>query len=319
MSKDLKVKEVYLKITTVPQTPDLSTSDREFELFFDKYEEAKSLSTNKNVLEAYHRDGGLNPLFGKIYSATIGFVDGGVRMMVLTGDEDKILKEIVNLLSSDFFKDATLVGWNFSFLLPFITTRMMKHRLDVSSIPAPLRHMGLKPWNMKQSKDLQDYVEGIGWFKSSLDQHAFNLGLETSIIKGSEVYTYLKNGLTKEIEQSDVDYIFTLVNIDRLSSGGDEIKDLTYKVKDMNEEAPTEVVETPPLEQLYRNNEFSKDVIDKILALKGKKKLTKKDKSNLFTILRGVYLRTDFVHMDQDSKKVIAAKEEEIHEFINDL
>lgn len=51
----------------------------------------------------------------------------------------------------------------------------------------------------------------------------------------------------------------------------------------------------------------------------GKKRLTKKDKTNLRTILLGVYLRTDFVNQDQDTKAVKEAKTEEVDNFINSL
>jgi hypothetical protein len=43
-----------------------------------------------------------------------------------------------------------------------------------------------------------------------------------------------------------------------------------------------------------------------------KKKPTKKEKEQLFTILRGVYVRNNFEANDLDSKKVIEQKENEI-------
>lgn len=70
------------------------------------------------------------------------------------------------------------------------------------------------------------------------------------------------------------------------------------------------------LEKLYENNSFTEELQEGVKKLIGKKKLTKKDKTNIFTILRGVYLRNDFINKDQDTKAVITAKEEEINEFI---
>ena len=46
------------------------------------------------------------------------------------------------------------------------------------------------------------------------------------------------------------------------------------------------------------------------------KKPTKKEKEHLFTIIRGVYLRTNFEANDQDAKKTIEQKEKQIKELL---
>jgi hypothetical protein len=48
----------------------------------------------------------------------------------------------------------------------------------------------------------------------------------------------------------------------------------------------------------------------------GGKKPLKKELEHLFTIIRGVYVRTDFISGQQDSKKTIELKEQEIKQLL---
>ena len=71
-------------------------------------------------------------------------------------------------------------------------------------------------------------------------------------------------------------------------------------------------VEVPLLERLYNNNQITLDIKNEVEGLVKKKKPSKKEKEQLFTILRGVYVRNNFEANDLDSKKVIEQKENEI-------
>ena len=73
------------------------------------------------------------------------------------------------------------------------------------------------------------------------------------------------------------------------------------------------------LRMIANTNSFSSKIKEALAKHLSTKKLTKKDKENLFTIIRGAWVQTDFINMNQDSKKGILEKEEEIKEFIKEL
>ena len=74
------------------------------------------------------------------------------------------------------------------------------------------------------------------------------------------------------------------------------------------------------LQKLYSYNDLNDEIKTEIKDLVDKgKKLTVKQKGQLFTIIRAVYLRCDFVNKDQDFKNTIAEKETEINDFIATL
>jgi hypothetical protein len=74
-----------------------------------------------------------------------------------------------------------------------------------------------------------------------------------------------------------------------------------------------------PLKKIIDSNSFTEDIKKQLQTIISKKKLTKKDKENLYTILRGAWVRTDFVNYDNDSKQVVEQKELEIKKFIENL
>ena len=73
------------------------------------------------------------------------------------------------------------------------------------------------------------------------------------------------------------------------------------------------------LRMIANTNSFTPKMKQTLYEHLSEKKLTKKDKDNLFTIIRGAWVQTDFINMNQDSKKLILEKEEEIKEFIKEL
>ena len=72
---------VYLKLTTLPQEP----TEKLLSIFENKYRDYKELGSIENT---FFKDAGLNPLFGRIYSVTLAYVDNNtLRTQILKGDD----------------------------------------------------------------------------------------------------------------------------------------------------------------------------------------------------------------------------------------
>lgn len=312
--------KIYLKITTLPQTGELQTDSLEFELFKDKYSEAREYMKDSDVLHSYYNDSSKTASFAQIHSITIGCVDEGKAIIkVIKGEEKDILQNLVNTLNSDNFKDAELVCFNLGFNLGFLTTRMLKNRLSTKQLPKQLSHLNKKPWEVKGCKGLSEYYSGISWFRMNFKELCFVSGLSTEkILDGEDVYNYYKAGRVEDIDNSDVSYLFNLINVERISQDEEVIVSLDTYFQTIEEEVAS-VDDRTFLEKLYSTNNFTSELQEELKSIIGKKKLTKVDKTNLFTILRGVLLRTDFVNEDQDNKATKNKKEEQVTNFINSL
>ncbi|WP_396180344.1 hypothetical protein [Flavobacterium sp.] len=304
------MKHIFFKVQTIPQTEELEIGSKEFNLYKEKYREYNKLENDADVVFDYYDNAGKNPLWGKIYSISLGFVDENtnvVRIKVFKGSEKDILQEFLNTCN-EHFKASKIVGYNLSFLLPFLRSRMLKNGMKIQGLPEGLVDIGKKAWTM-QGICLQDMFNGIGWFKNSLEELAFLLNLETNFINGKDVYLNFLAGKEEELNQSIIDETFTLINCYRIIQGEEPCKDLNSTVVVLEN---VKEVEVPLLERLYNNNQITLDIKNEVEGLVKKKKPSKKEKEQLFTILRGVYVRNNFELNDQDSKKVIEQKENEI-------
>ncbi len=304
------MKHIFFKVQTIPQTEELEIGSKEFNLYKEKYREYNKLENDADVVFDYYDNAGKNPLWGKIYSISLGFVDENtnvVRIKVFKGSEKDILQEFLNTCN-EHFKASKIVGYNLSFLLPFLRSRMLKNGMKIQGLPEGLVDIGKKAWTM-QGICLQDMFNGIGWFKNSLEELAFLLNLETNFINGKDVYLNFLAGKEEELNQSIIDETFTLINCYRIIQGEEPCKDLNSTVVVLEN---VKEVEVPLLERLYNNNQITLDIKNEVEELVKKKKPSKKEKEQLFTILRGVYVRNNFEANDLDSKKVIEQKENEI-------
>lgn len=313
--------KLYLKITTIPQTEDLQTDSNEFRIYKDKYTDSREYTKDNDVLYSYYEDSAKHPSFGKIYSMTLGctYEDKNI-IKIVKGDEQALLTNLLNILKSDDFKSSELVCFNREFVLTFLTTRMAVNRISTVDLPIPLRHLGLKPWNLKQSKGMSEHYNGVGWFKINFNELCFNLGLPCNFMKGSDVYTFYKAGKIQELDENDTLYVHNLINADRISEDKEVIQGFDTYHQSLDGKVE-EVEDTRPvLEKLHDCTDgIPENLKEELLETLKKKKATKKDKDNLYTILRGVYVKTDFENGDQDPKAVVESKEEEIKELIKQL
>ena len=146
---------------------------------------------------------------------------------------------------------------------------------------------------------------------------AYCLNLEHGdIIPYEDAFTYFYSGETEKLKQSAISKLRTIATIHKIL----EQKPILETV--LVEEEVEKVEEQAPknwLEVLYSENKLTEEVKEGLRGQFKGKRITKKDRENLFIILRGVLVRTDFINMDMDSKKTIEEKENSINEFLNTL
>jgi hypothetical protein len=311
-------KTIYFKINSVIE--DKSSESRNFELFYDKYREIKEFKTHEQAHAEYINEGSKHYLFARIYSISVGIVDeenNNIRIKVIKGEnEASIINTFLNVYSSEFGKEAKTVLWNADFTLPFLSMRALKNKIRIT-IPA-LKTFGVKAWSLN-CFDLFNHLFSLGNYKCSLEELSYLNGLSTSEFIDYTTVNHLIAAKEEQlIDNSSIQELKNIVNLHRIIiTDSPVIEDVVSVVEEV--EVEVEKAELPLLERLYTENIFSADIKEKLIKLLAKKKLTKKDKENLFVILRGVYIRNNFENNDVDSKTVIAAKEKEIQEFIDSL
>ena len=119
----MEYKKIYLKITTVPNQLEVDFDSDEIQLFRSKYESHKSFLKDSDVELAYLNESGVNGSFAKIHSLTLGFIhDGSPVVKVMHGEEKDLLDKLLSVLRQDEFKNSTVVMYNRTFILGFISS-----------------------------------------------------------------------------------------------------------------------------------------------------------------------------------------------------
>lgn len=306
--KKLEVKQIYWKVQTIPQTNELEIGSKEFNLYKEKYREHNKLETDVDVIFDYYNNASKNPLWGKIYSLSIGFVDEATnvaRIKVFKGEEKDIIQNFLNTCN-EHFKASKIIGYNLSFLLPFLRSRMLKNNIQLQGLHSGLIDLNCKPWTL-QGICLQDGFKGIGWWSNSLEELAYLLSLETNFIDGKEVYLNYAAEKYKELDESIIDETFTLINCHKIINGEEPCKELNSTVVILEN---VKEVKQPILAQLFETKQFNQEVKD---YLRGLKPITSEDKVNLIKIILANY------QAKGDKVGVKKAKEKEVTDFISKL
>jgi len=278
-------KNLYYKIQTLPQTAELKTESREFSIFRNKNRDLKTgeLLSEKDTLELYYKSAGKNPLVGAIYSLSVGFVDEEsqvIRVKVFKGSERSILQSFINTCNDEFFKGFKLTSFNFSFILPFLRSRMLINGMKLE-LPDGLIDIGRKPWTIS-GLDVQDQYKGVGWYQNSLEELAYICGLDTDFIKGEDVYSVFLEGGEKQLEQSIINETIALINCHRIIIGEEKCEEYTSKVELVGE---VEEKKLGLMDRIFAKGELTKDLekelLDKI------KDYSKEEKQEVVEILKG--------------------------------
>lgn len=301
------MENLYFKLTTIPQTEEVS--GKELELYFKKYQEINKLEDLREAKKDYYLNAGKNPLFGKIYSITVGYIyEGEARISILKGDEKNIIQEFINLTYNDYFSKHQITGWNFSFLLPFLRVRAKKNNIH-QKLHKDCEDLNKKAWTIT-GLDLFDAWKGLGWYQSSLEEVAeLTFSIETDFIDGKDVYSYFKQEKHKELDNSSVSEIMALINVHRGIKGENFIKNKSIDIKLLEE---VKAVELPLLQRIFTTKEITEKEKTELESLISKTKLTKKDKEIVFDLVKA-----SMADIDPNFGKV--KNEVQINEIINQL
>lgn len=300
-------------IETVSANEGLEIDSREFELFQYKNRDhvTGEVPDNDETIKLYKKTAGLSAVYGKIVCISVGFINKNkFYYKALTGDEATIINDFYFIINQNKYKLLSYNGIRFDW--PFI--RLRRHISGASLEPNDrYSDVNAKPWELVDVHvDLMDYLRGAAYKNISLDEACYLFNVESpksGEVTGSRVTEAFYNGKLKEIAIYCNEDIKALVKLFYAMAGKEQ--DLEFIDKT---EYPAH-----PLKKLLDSNNFSEEIQAELKAIIKKKKLTKKDKENLFLILRGAWVKTDFINYDNDSQKVVAGKELEIKKFIDEL
>jgi len=293
-----------------PNSNELASFQRKYKKDF----KTRELYEGEELSYEYRIRGWKHPRYSHIISMILAFeVEDKLRIKYITGKEIDILMEFNNILRKS--QDYEIVSFDNQIILPFLGIRMARNAM-FNANHIGIRYKNCRPWDVK-AIDFQQYYDGAGNYKSSLKDIAEDLGLGfDDIVEIEDEFTFYNVGDLETLKKSAIQKVEVISKAHRL------LLDLPKLETVLIEERVEAVVEEKPkniLLELYNDNSISKESAEVIKEKIGKKKLTKKDKENLFTILKGVLIKNDFINGQQDTKAVIARKEGEVIDFINSL
>ena len=302
---------LFFTIDTTTNSKELESGSKEYELFKAKMEASEESFDEKGLNTLWEDKAPLKLMFSRISTISIGFSKGGdFRVKTLKGSEEDILLQFADISS----KFGLICGWNaLGFSLPTIVANSNKYFDVVEEFSDAFNPSGKKPWEIKSVIDVSDIVKGTYWGAPTLEEACHFYGIETNLLNGADVSKYFWNGKEEEVYENSENKLVALYKLFNYVRWDKE----EINVVRANEE--TKVSGEDILKMIANTNSFNPKMKQTLYEHLSEKKLTKKDKDNLFTIIRGAWVQTDFINMNQDSKKSILEKEEEIKEFIEQL
>jgi hypothetical protein len=310
---------IYWKLQSVNQTDELEIDSKEYNLYREHYKKdyaTRELMTMQETVEHYRINAYKNPLFSRIFSLTVAIVeDNTVKIIYYTGHEKDLIQTFLNTLKKDRFKEYTVTHFGAEYILPYLGTRIDKNKIR-TSMPSGLLYKGLRPWNL-QGFCVRDYYSGAGNYKNNLKEIAWIYDIETSFIEPVDEFVYYKTGQLKELKESAVDEIYTLVNVHRLMVGENTVEELTCN--ELFVESVEEVKPVNFLALLWESQAMTLEVRDGLEKQLKKKKLTKRDREIAKEVILGVYLQNDFILGKQDTKATIEKKTKEVEAFLETI
>ena len=315
MNKNLKSvnKEdvLFFTIDTTTNSKELESGSKEYELFKAKMEASEESFDEKGLNTLWEDKAPLKLMFNRISTISIGFSKGeDFRIKTLKGNEEEILKQFADASS----KFGLICGWNaLGFSLPTIVANSNKYFDVVEEFPDAFNPSGKKPWNLTSVIDVSDIVKGTYWGSPTLEEACHFYGIETNLLNGADISKYFWNGKEEEVYENSENKLVALYKLFNYVRWDKE----EINVVRANEE--TKISGEDISRMIANTNSFTPKMKEALAKHLSTKKLTKKDRENLFTIIRGAWVQTDFINMNQDSKKSILEKEEEIKEFIEQL
>lgn len=260
--------------------------------------------------------------FSQVCAVSLAFMHNGkLYCKEFYGDnEHELLKSLYVTLENIHTrgKEYRLVGHASKYFdYPFLCKRFVINGLDIPNI---LDATALKPWEQANLCTLELWKMGGTGLGSSLQALCNVLQIPVSKVDlvGDEVG---KAFYDKEYERigryCSLDTVATYNLVARFK------KDKVFEFDEVNyvvtypSDVVEEKIEVSPLVKLYESDYFSDELKNNLSNTFSKKKLTKKDKEFIQSILEDVYIKTAF--MKEDSPDVKESKKNEIEDFLRSI
>ena len=245
---------IYLKINTVI---DNTNTEKDITRFEKKYKESGEFLSSLDLKLNYLTKAPQNPWFGKIYSVCYGIVfNGKERIEYIQGDEKEMLQTIIKVLNYKDNNRKLLTIFNQEFLLPFITTRLAKHNIDIRKLPKQIDHLNKKPWEIKGVLDYYSYFKGVGWFRPSFLDVCSLKELPTDFL-----FSDTREMKDEELKEYTLCYLNNLIFLDRKVNMLEDI--VIEPKKDIVEKTDFDM---PVIEEIYKTQNIDGEQADKIIS-----------------------------------------------------
>lgn len=314
---------LFYDIETVSRNEELEVDSREYTAFQWKNrlkDQNDDFLTDNELQELYKKKAALDPAYNKIVCISVGFVKGDTLFYKsIVGEQKDIIEEFYSILSGN---RLIPVGYNnINFDTP--VTRIKAIEEDIlNKLLDKYSDSGKKPWDMdKTYVDLMGVMKGTYYYSMSFEEACIVAKVDSPKcdINGSQVTeTYYKEGVERIAKYCNRDVIACAELFCVLAGKRGFIKNFVDK-SDASTDSPELTAKIPFLKRLCSEESISGDVEEELRSIIGKKKLTKKDKDNLETILLNCLVNTDFINNNQDTKKVLQSKADSVTNFIKSL
>lgn len=303
---------LFFDSETTAKHAELALEGREYELFQWKTRNRDTDEVlDNNALQAlYKKTAALKIGFNQVVTVGAGYVKNNeIRIKAITGSEEEILKLFCQF--SQKFK--YLVGFNsIGFDICVIANNANRHFDLTEYLPENFNPVGKKEWKVSDFHcDLMLELKATGYSNMSFDEacYMYDIPSPKDGLKGSDVNrVYWERGIEPITNYVKKD-VFSLINLFQAIRHQQKYDSFT-DVQDIQPPTPT------PLKDIYNSDYFS-DQSKQQLGSKFPKKLTKKDRETIKTILEAIYIRSEF--QDSDNLSVQTAKKSEIEEFVKTL
>jgi 3'-5' exonuclease len=277
--------------------------------------ETDEFLSDLELIEEYAQRAALKMTYNKVVTIGVGYVRGDeLRIKSIVGTEAEVIMQFCEVAR----RFSLICGFNIiQYDLPMIVVNGMRHFNVVEMLPDAFNTSGKKPWDMKNIIDLMDVFKGTHFGFPSFDEACAHFGIPSpkDDIDGSMVSkVYYEEGVERIAKYVKKDVLATVQLFQKL-----RFEEIFTEFTDVDSEVREVIEKSPVLERLYKGNELSLEICEDIIELFKGKELSTEEVDHIYTILRGVYVRTDFVNGDQDFKKVVEAKEEEIKELLYNI
>lgn len=312
---------LFWKIQVTPNQTDLDLESKEAQLFKTyhyKDVKTKEVFEGEELKKEYKENSVKNPLFSRLHSLTLAFVkDKKIRVKYFTGKESDLINTFINTVRSPFFANYQLACFDAQFLLPFLGVRFDKNGV-LEKLHSDLEYKNKRPWDLT-GVCIRDFYQGAGAYRPNLKQLCYIFDENDNFFDWSEEGFYLSVGKEREVFESSVQEIKSVVNLYRKMNKLkpiDSVEVVEQSVYDVEvEEAKT------LLHELHKEKLFDEDFKDRLRKQLRKRKLTKKDTPVVEALIKACYREhIDTIDRNRKEKEALNKdRDREVETFLETL